>query len=127
MDAIETGNEFSQPTLEFTSLLTKHNVCISASRVSLSVVRPLFKTRKKSVGSDITDDDNNEEEDMNESDSETATTISEAASITDNNNDNNFYKTKLCARFEVSLGQKNCHYCWIGVCRVTQIRLFSTG
>ena len=44
---------------------TKHTVCISASRVSLSVVRPLFKTRKKSVGSDITDDnEENEEEEM---------------------------------------------------------------
>ena len=36
---------------------------------------------------------------MNDSDSETATTISEAAS-TDNVN---FYKTKLCTKFEVSV------------------------
>jgi len=59
-----------------------------------------FKTRKKSLGDDT--DDNEEEENMNDGGGGTATTISEA----DNNNDNNFYKTKLCSRFEGG----NCPY-----------------
>ena len=69
---------------------------IVSSSISLNFC-PIFQTRKKSLGDDT--DDNEEEENMNDSDSETATTISEA----DNNNDNNFYKTKLCSRFEVSV------------------------
>ena len=40
---------------------------------------------------------------MNDSDSETATTISETDSVENNNENANFYKTKLCSRYEVSL------------------------
>ena len=64
----------------------------------------VFQTRKKSVGGD-TDDNEDEEENMNDStdsDSETATTISDTASEYDSS-DSKFYKTKLCAKFKVSL------------------------